>query len=207
MNYETDEFRNSPEVTLTRNPGRPRDIEVRQRILASAAYLLEGKGLAEITTEAIAEHSGASKATIYRWWPNKAAVLIDAFREAVARELPFPDTGSLSEDVRSQLRQFAAMLREGRGRAFAAFIAGAQTDPDMAAAFRDFWIRPRRSEFIHALEMRKARGELRTDVDLEIVVDLLYAPLYYRLLTGWGPLSDEYTDAITAAALKGLMPG
>lgn len=187
-----------------RGPGRPRDEEVRLRILASAATLLEEVGYSNVTIESIAEHAGASRATIYRWWPNRAAVLIEAFREAVASELPFPDTGSLAEDVRRQLTQFAGMLTGRRGRIFAAFIAGAQADPEVAEAFRDLWIAPRRAEAKHALERHRLTGELSANVDLDLAVEILYAPLYYRLLTGYGPLSSPYVEALAHVALKGL---
>jgi len=187
-----------------RGPGRPRDEDVRRRILQSAGRLLEEHGFAGVTVEAIADDSGASKATVYRWWPNKAAVLIEAFRETVASELPFPDTGSLSEDVRQQLQNFAAMLNGRRGRAFAAFLAGAQTDPDVAEAFRQMWIAPRRAEAKQALERHCRSGELPPNADLDLAVELLYAPLYYRLLTGFGSITKEYVDELAETALRGL---
>jgi len=187
-----------------RGPGRPRDEEARRRILESAARLLEEVGFAGVTVEAIAEDSGASKATVYRWWPNKAAVLIEAFRETVARELPFPDTGSLSDDVRLQLHNFANMLNGRRGRAFAAFLAGAQTDAEVAQAFRDMWIAPRRAEAKQALERHCETGELPSNVNLDLAVELLYAPLYYKLLTGFGAITPEYVDELAETALRGL---
>ncbi len=81
--------------TAPRGRGRPRDEVARSRILEAALEVLELHGFSNATCDAIAERAGASKATIYRWWPNKAAVLIEALREAVALELPFPDTGDV----------------------------------------------------------------------------------------------------------------
>src|SRR5579864_4805918 len=129
-----------------KGPGRPRDEEVKKRILTSAARLLEAKTFDDITVDAIAEDAASCKATVYRWWPNKAAVLIEAFREKVSTELPLPDTGDFRSDVRQQLRNFAKIVCGGRGRIFGGFIAGAQADPDVAEAFRESWIRPRRAE-------------------------------------------------------------
>src|SRR3954464_2749807 len=157
MNSETKRFRNSSieaavmKTTVqhdegTRGPGRPRCEETRQRILGAAAELLEEVGFADATMDAIAERAGASKATVYRWWPHKAAVLIEAFRESVIGELPFAVTASLEADLRQQLVQFVLMLCGRKGRAFAGFIAGAQSDPDLAEAFRRLWIHPRREE-------------------------------------------------------------
>lgn len=187
-----------------RGPGRPRDEEVRARILLSAARLLEEVGFNNVTIEAIAEHAGASRATIYRWWPTKASVLIEAFREAVSSELPFPDTGSLEEDVRLQLLAFAAMLTGRRGRIFAAFLTGAQTEPEVADAFRKVWIAPRRAEAKHVLERHQQSGVLAADVDLDLAVEMMYAPLYYRLLTGYGSLAKPYVEALAQRVLKGL---
>lgn len=194
---------NSEEKPL-RGPGRPRDEDVRTRILESAVHILEDVGFRGATIEGIAEHAGASRATLYRWWPNKAAILIEAFREAVAQELPFPNVGSFAEDVRSQLQRFAAMLTGRRGRIFAAFLAAAQTDPEAAEAFRTMWIAPRRAEAKRALARHRQSGELDTDVDLDLAIDMMYAPLYYRALTGYGALSKNYVDALADAVLHGL---
>lgn len=184
--------------------GRPRDEVAKTRILEAALKLLEQTGFANTTCDAIAEKAGASKATIYRWWPNKAAVLMEALREAVALELPLPDTGSLCEDVHLQLRNFVALLTGRRGRIFKAFIAAAQNDPEVAEAFRRVWVKPRRGDAKDLLQRHQERGQLRADADLESVIDLMYGPLYYRTLAGHGAVTAEYADAIAELALDGL---
>jgi AcrR family transcriptional regulator len=193
-----------PEEDTQKGRGRPRDEEARQRILEAALSILDEVGFAQVTTEAIAERAAASKATIYRWWPNKAAVLIDAFREAVSPELPFPDTGCVRKDFQLQLRSFVKMLTGRRGRIFAAFVGATQNDPEVAAAFRTLWLKPRRDDAKAALARRMERGELRPGVDLDVALDLLYGPIYYRLLTGHGPLTTDYADELADAALRGL---
>jgi AcrR family transcriptional regulator len=184
--------------------GRPRDEEVRRKILASAAFLLESRSFAEITVDAIAEQAGAGKATVYRWWPNKAAVLIEAFRVAVARDLPFPNSGSLRDDLRKQLLQFAQIISGKRGRIFSSFIAAAQTDPDVAEAFRRMWIAPRRAETKKALEQYQRTGEVSPDADLDAALEILFGPLYYRLLFKWGPVNESYIDKLLGTALQGI---
>jgi AcrR family transcriptional regulator len=188
-----------------RGPGRPRDEDVRARILTSAARLLEIRPFDEITVDAIAEESRSCKATLYRWWPNKAGVLIEAFREKVTTELPFPDTGDLRADVRQQLRNFSRVVYGGRGKIFSGFIAGAQSDPDVAEAFRESWIRPRRAEAKKVFEKYVERGVVRPEQDLDLAVEILYAPLYYRLLTGYGKITDAYIDELVDTALQGLL--
>jgi len=154
--------------------------------------------------DAIAERAGASKATVYRWWPHKAAVLIEAFRESVVGELPFAVTGSLEADLRQQLVQFVTMLRGRKGRAFAGFIAGAQSDADLAEAFRRLWIYPRREEAKAVLVHYMEAGDLPRDIDLDLVIELMYAPLYYRLLTGYGELTPEFAESVARTVLPGL---
>ncbi len=187
-----------------RSRGRPRDEEARTRILEAALQLLAREGFASATCDAIAERAGASKATMYRWWPNKAAVLIEALRETVSHEMPFPDTGDLREDIRLQLHNFLGLLTGRHGRAFKAFIAATQSDPAVAAAFRTLWIQPRRAQAKEVLKRHQENGRLK-ETDLDVVLDLLYGPFYYRLLAGHGPLSAGFADAVAGLALNGLI--
>lgn len=188
-----------------KGPGRPRDEEVRKRILRSAAKLLEERCIDDITVDAIAEHSGAGKATVYRWWPNKAAVLIEAFRERMAVELPFPDTGDFRRDVRQQLQNFTEIIYWKRGKVFGSFIAGAQADPEIAKAFREIWIRPRRAEARKLFERYIRDGIARPDLDPDLAVELVFAPLYYRLLTRWGDINSDYLDRLLDTAMQGCL--
>lgn len=191
---------------IVKGPGRPRDEEARKRILDSAAQLLEERCFDEITVDAIAEQSGAGKATVYRWWPNKAAVLIEAFRERISRELPFPDTGDFRQDVRLHLQHFTEIIYWGRrGKVFRSFIAGAQADPEMAKAFREFWIRPRRAEATRLFERYIAAGTVRADLDADLAVEMMFAPLYYRMLTGWGEITGKYLDRLVDTAMPAFL--
>jgi len=185
-----------------RGRGRPRDEEARARILEASLEALEELGYPGATCEAIAERAGASKATIYRWWPNKEAVMLEALRESVAQELPFPDSGSLKEDIRIQLQNFVKLLTSPRGRVFKGMIAAAQSDPKVAEAFLSIWVVPRR-EFARR-GIARYRRELREDVDLEVVLDALYAPLYYRLLIAHEPLTSEFANQVTELVWAGI---
>jgi AcrR family transcriptional regulator len=189
--------------TVAKRPGRPRDESARQRILDAALELLQEESFAQVTVDSIAGRAGVGKATVYRWWPNKAAVMIEAFRDAVAPEVPFPDSGCLEDDIRLQLEKFTRMLLGPKGRMLAGFVAAAQSDPDVAAALSDYWIQPRRAEAKEALRGKRRWRESHTDVDPELVLDLLYAPLYYRVMTGL-PLTLEYTQALVDLVMKAL---
>lgn len=189
---------------LGRGRGRPRDEAARRRILQAALDLMDEVAFAQVTAEAIAERAGASKATVYRWWPNKAAVVIEAFREAIAPELPLEDTGSLRKDLTSQLQNFARVLSGRGGRMLQSFVVAARSDPDVAAAFRSIWSDPRRKEARKMLRRKQASGQLRRNTDLDLVLDSLYGPLYYRFLVKNEPPSQKYAGALAALVVEGL---
>ncbi len=190
----------------TRPPGRPRDEAVRNRIRAAALELLEEVGFANVTSDAIAERSGSSKATIYRWWPNKAAVLMDAFVETITPELPIRETSTLAEWVTVHLRLFAKVVEGRKGRLLAAVIAAAQNDPEVQAAFLSHWIKPRRTLSRKALQTFKERGLLPEHIDIEQVLDAMYGPLHYLLMVRHAKPSPAYAESLAALLVHGLAP-
>jgi AcrR family transcriptional regulator len=192
----------SPEPV--RGRGRPRDQSARRRILKAALDLMDESGFDRVTVEAIAGRAVASKATVYRWWPNKAAVVIEAFREATAPELPLHDTGSLRGDLTTQMRNFARVLSGQGGRMLRSFIVAARSDPEVDAAFRSIWSDPRRAEAKEMLRLKQAGGQLRRDADLDLVIDSLYGPLYYRFLVKNEPPSQKYAEALADLVIQGL---
>src|ERR1017187_2187402 len=99
-----------------RLPGRPRSEQARVAILRSTSRLLQRTGFAELSIEAIAAHAGVGKATVYRWWPDKGALVVDAFASSAEDQLHFPDSGSVYKDMSLQMNQFLAILRSRRGR-------------------------------------------------------------------------------------------
>lgn len=166
--------------------------------------MLERDGLAAVTVEAIAARAGVSKATIYRWWPNKAAVVADAFLELTAPEIGFVDTGSVRSDLKDQMNKLARAFSGGAGRAIAALVGEAQEDPTVAEAFRTRWISARREATRDVLRRAVERGQLRGDLDLEVAMDALYGPIYYRLLVGHAPLTEEFVGALADQLMVGL---
>jgi AcrR family transcriptional regulator len=165
---------------------------------------MDETAFAQVTAEAIAARAGVSKATVYRWWPNKAAVVIEAFREAVTPELPLRNTGSLRHDLAQQMRNFARMLSGAGGRMLRSFIVAARSDPEVAAAFRSIWSDPRRAEAKQILREKQASGQLRRNADLDLVLDSLYGPLYYRFLVKNEAPSQRYAEAMAEMVIEGL---
>jgi AcrR family transcriptional regulator len=196
--------KNDPQA---RSPGRPRSERAHRAILQAANELLESEGFAAVSVEAIAERAGVSKATIYRRWPNRAAVVMDGFLSTVSSEVPFPHTGHAREDIRIHMRRLAEAFSGKIGRTVAALMAEGQSDPELAGALRSRWLLVRRAEAREILELGIERGELREDIDLEVAVDVLYGPIYYRMLVGHAPLDNGFTDALADHIFAGLVTG
>src|ERR1035437_3184667 len=162
--------------------GRPRNEEVRTKIIEAALELLEEGGYAKVTCDGIAQRAGCGKATIYRWWPNKAAVVINAFAEAVTPELPNEKLDCLRDYVTGHMHRFTKVLMGRNGRILAAVIAGAQDDEEVAEAFLAHWLKPRRAVSRRILGEYQTEGQLPKDYDIEAVLDAMYGPLHFVLM-------------------------
>ena len=157
-----------------------------------------------MTVEAIAERAGVSKATVYRWWPNKAAVVMDGFLSTVSSEVPIPHTDCAQDDIRLHMRRLIKALGGKMGRTVAALIAEGQADPELTEALHSRWLSVRRAEVKEILEQGMARGELREGLDLEVAADSLYGPIYYRLLVSHAPLEEDFADTLADHVFAGL---
>jgi AcrR family transcriptional regulator len=186
--------------------GRPRSEQLHQAILKTAIDLVLEVGFRAVSIESIAAKTGVGKTTIYRRWPNKAAVVMDAFMMRVGSETLFPKTEKVTDSIRLQMRTMAKAFRSRDGALVKALLAEAQFDAELATAFRERWTLPRRKMALEVLHEAVRKGELRPDIDLEDTIDVLYAPIYYRLQMGTGPLSDAYVDGIFRHAMEGLTP-
>lgn len=185
-------------------PGRPRSEQSRAAVLRATTELMREVGLRAMTTEEIARRSGASKATIYKWWPNKYAVAVEAFLSEMFTESADPDTGSAYEDFRLALRGLIRFYASPSGRVFAQLVGEAQFDPLVAVELRDRLVGSRRKLVRAIWDRGVARGELRPEADPEAAIDLVFGPAMYRLVAGHAPLDDAAADAIVDAAMRGL---
>jgi AcrR family transcriptional regulator len=188
-----------------RGRGRRPAEQVRAEILTAAGNLLLAEGMAAFTIERVATLAGASRMTIYKWWPSKGALALDGYFTVVEPTLAFPDTGDIVADLRSQLGAFVRLLRDtSAGRVIAGLIAQAQIDPDLAAAYRERYSGPRRAIAVDALTRAMARGQLRDDIDPESVVDQLWGACYHRLLLPDQPLTEEFAATLVDNLVRGL---
>lgn len=189
---------------MEKKVGRPRSLDTKNAILAAAYRLLIENGFKAVTVDGIAETAGVSKATIYKWWPNKAAVVIEAFFEASEALLPVPDTGSVREDMLLQVRHLAAFLTGSEGKYIREFIAEGQFDANIAGEYRSRYFNPRRFISKGILVKGMERGELRPDLDSELCIDLIFAPLFYRLLITGDTVEPAAIEAWIGYVLDGL---
>jgi AcrR family transcriptional regulator len=192
----------SANTTPTR--GRPRSEASRGAIIAAATDLLRTIGLGRMTIEAVAAASGVGKATIYRWWPSKGTLALDAYLEDMRTKVVAPDTGDGWEDFRRHTRAVIDFYAGEEGRIFAQLMAEAQSDPLLAQAFRERFLSQRRATVTTIWQRGVARGEFRDDVDADVAMDMIFAPVIYRLLAGHAPLSKALAESLVDAALGGL---
>jgi AcrR family transcriptional regulator len=185
---------------------RPAD-QVRREVLLAAGTLLRAGGMRGFTIEGVAALSGASKMTIYKWWPSKGALALDGYFTTVEGVLTFPDTGDIEADLRTQLASFVRLVRDTpAGRILAELIGEAQTDAALAAAYREKYSGPRRALAVEALARAQGRGQLRSDVVPEVVIDQLWGACYHRLLLPDQPLTGEFAHALIDNLFHGLRP-
>ncbi len=189
---------------MEKKKGRPRNAATEKAILTASYDLLLETGFGAVTVEKIAERAKVSKATIYKWWPNKAAVVMDGFLSAAMSRLPVPDTGSVIEDIVIQVTNLARFLTSREGKVINELIAEGQFDSKLAEEYRLRYFNPRRLDSRHILERGVQRGELKQDVDLEICIDLIYGPLFYRLLVTGEKLDEAFLKILVTYAFEGI---
>lgn len=173
-------------------------------ILKATLYLLGRQPLRRITTDAIARRAGVSKATIYKWWPNKSMVALDAYLADMTEQVASPDTGSAEMDFTLQLKSVTAFYTSPLGRLFGQFLAEGQSDPKFLALFRERFLYARRDAARVMWQRGVERGEIRSDIDSDTVLDLIYGPLVFRLLAGHGPMNELEAEKVVNAVFGGL---
>jgi AcrR family transcriptional regulator len=196
-----------PRDRKTPDPAR-RSERSRQAILGATATLLAEAGYTKLTVEAIAARAGVGKQTIYRWWPDKGAVVLDAYLALVRADqgLTFPDSGDLEADLRlvlgSTVDSFADPAFEGRYRAL---LTAIQDNPKLAEALLDRLLKPWLDATKERLRAAQRAGQIGgLGLDLDVAAELIYGPVYYRWLLRTGPISRQYVDAVVAMILHAL---
>ncbi|EWM63708.1 MULTISPECIES: TetR/AcrR family transcriptional regulator [Micromonospora] len=191
---------------MTPQPTR-RNEQSRRAILAAALELLTETGYSALTVEAIAARAGVGKQTIYRWWRGKGAVILDALADDMPEVIALPDTGDLRADLRAVLRATVAEFADPRLSATTrAITIETLADEELAAQARDRLLRPQLNAVRARLEAAREAGQVRPDAALDLVVELLFGPLYHRWLLRNGPLTDDYADGIVDLVVAAVTP-
>jgi AcrR family transcriptional regulator len=187
-----------------RRLGRQRDEATRSAILRAAHDVLVEKGMAGFTIEAVAARAGSGKTTIYRWWPSKGSLAMAGFLTEIAPKISYSNSRSALADLTDQLRRVASVYGGASGRVLSAIIAEGQRDPATIEAFVEGYAKPRRAEAKRILLAGIERGELRPNIDLEVALDALYGPIYYRMLVPVGPLNERWVKSLAEHVFSGL---
>ncbi|MER6385661.1 TetR/AcrR family transcriptional regulator [Streptomyces sp. NPDC001250] len=182
--------------------GRRRNEAARRAILDAALELLADADGAPVSVETIARAAGVGKQTLYRWWPSKGAVLLDALTDRAAQDVPSPDTGNLREDLREwAVATFEASQRRPSAPALRTLVREAARDAHLAELMQVF-TQSRRAAVREVLERGRERGELAADRDLDLLVDQFYGFFWYRFLLGHAPLDEAAADRLTDSLLR-----
>ena len=193
-----------PEVKVRRTRGRPRSEEAKRAILEAAQALLDEGGPGAVSMEAVAARAGVGKPTVYRWWPDRHAVVMAALMAKEEKKEERSAGGTALASLRAQLHAIARRFATSTGRHVTSMIASADPESELSRAFRNHFVLARRAEGKIWLERAKADGELRPELDLDAALDLLYGPLFFRLLMGHAPLDEPFVDRVLDGALQGL---
>ena len=191
-------------IVNSKSRGRQRSEESEEAILKATLLLLKKKPLRDVTIEEIARSAGVGKATIYKWWPSKAYVALDAFTRNMTRSVPIPDTGSAESDFKQQLYSLYAFYASKAGRILRQFMAEALSDEEFASLFRERFLKRRREAVGVIFDRAVKRGEIGSNLDRELVMDMIYSPGIFRLLVEHAPFDRKAADSIISTLYRGL---
>jgi len=191
---------------LAAGPRAERSEQVRDKILTAAGELMMAGSLAAVTMEAIAARAGVSKRTLYKYWPSRGAVALEGFMRASEAWSAVPEGAPAAEALEALVVAAARLFTQTpAGPLMRSLVADAQSQDEIANALRDQWLAPRRAATARVIDRGIAAGELRPGLDVEVVMDLLFAPVYYRLLLGHETLDAGFAAEAARYVIGGLL--
>jgi AcrR family transcriptional regulator len=181
--------------------------ETRHRVVVATAELIDRTSYRSVTVDAVARASGVGRSTIYRHWPSRQLLVLEAFTWKTDQMTAVRDSGDALADLRTYLLKLAFCLDVGGAAStVAGLVADAVHDEDLARSFRATLIKGRRREFIAILLRGQERGQVRRDLELSTVVDALYGAVHHRLVITRQPIDEPFVSALVAFACHGLVP-
>jgi AcrR family transcriptional regulator len=191
----------------TRPMGRPRDARADRAILEATLELIAERGIHEFRTDDVAARASVGKGAIYRRYPSKDELVTAAIAGLVNEEIVVPDTGSTSADLQALMHEAVELYcRALPGQLMPSLVSAMAERPELARVVRDGFLIRRRSALAEVLRRGVDRGDLRPDLDLELVLDVLGGPLFYRLLITGGPIDEQLAEGVTELILRGFAP-
>jgi AcrR family transcriptional regulator len=186
-------------------PGRPRSEKSRKAILDATRRLLTHMPLSELSIEAIAKKAKVGKTTIYRWWPNKASVAMEAFLEQPGVQNIVPTTATAQDAIKKQLESLIRQLRGQNGRIIAGIIAESQSSNEVLDLLYEKFLKERVTPLYEKVEEGINNGEFRSDIDIEIALDILVGPLFMRVLSGEHGMDNNFAENYPTQAVNALL--
>ena len=184
--------------------GRPREQRADRAILRATLELIAAHGVGDLRMDEVAERAGVGKATIYRRYRSKGA-LVTAAVAALVREIGVPDTGTtrgdLLELMRGAVEVYSSSVEAG---VMPTLVDAMSRDPELAGLVRQGFLEERRSALRAVLERGVERGDLRPDLDTDLALDVLGGPLFYRLLITGGPIDQKLAEGVVELILRGF---
>ena len=194
----------SSDPAPARKPGRPPSETARRSALDTAYRILMSEGLGRLTIERVAAESGVSKPTIYRTWTNAQDLAMAAFMANPPSDEPASRASSVRAMLKAHLRGVIATFATQRGRQITLTMASADPESELAKAFRNQVILKSRETGRQMIESAMAAGDVRADIDIDVTLDMLYGPLFFRLLAGHRPLSPQLAEQLVETLFAGV---
>ena len=191
----------TPAEAVARALGRPRSVEADEAILRSAVELFGEHGFEGLSVDEVAARAGVSKATIYRRYPSKVDLVVEAASCLAEDSAVNVDTGTLQGDLRAYARGMVRKLKGPTGRIMPVMVFETRRYPELADGYRRF-IDGRRARMRETLQRAVDRAELHADADLDLIGNMIVGPIFHRLLVTQEPLTDAYADRVADAVLR-----
>ncbi len=186
--------------------GRPRSEKSRKAILNATNKLLLQTTVQELSIESIAKKAKVGKTTIYRWWPNKTAVVMDALASQPGMQTPLPTASSHKEAITMQLDKLVRLLDSNNGQTIAQLFSEAQASEVSLKIFKDNLLEPLMDAIRYSIEEGQKTGEFRPDITADLAIDILCGPIFFRLMAHPADLNDDFRDTYSSEAIKILAP-
>jgi AcrR family transcriptional regulator len=195
------------DAVAERSLGRPRDARADRAILEATLELIAERGVHEFRTEDVAARAAVGKGAIYRRYRSKDELVTAAVATLVSEEIALPDTGSTRADLLALMREAVVLYRGSLAERLMPDLVGAMArKPELARAVRDGFLAGRRAALTAVLRRGVERGDLRGDLDVELALDVLGGPLFYRLLITGGPIDEQLAEGVADLVLRGFAP-